>query len=261
MGWDVVQIGLKHNLPVHDMVAFGTELQKRTKHNIRLVAANLFMYSKRKNRISFSDKNEDIEIMCISSPEYESQIDVEVVNYQARKMKSDLGKAFSTVKFKGRVTKQSFNYYLKDNYDLYKICKQNLFIDFFEENIYLDVNINARYGGWESRFHSQDRESREWLIDCRNSIQERARLFGCQKILVCCDQGPTMEIFDRMNMKADALLEYSKSHKYNEDQTYMDSVEDWKDYERQIDFQDYFDDKLKLDDNDFVSVVYDNVEY
>jgi len=36
MGWDVVQIGLRHNLPVHDPFATAKEVAKRMNRNIRL---------------------------------------------------------------------------------------------------------------------------------------------------------------------------------------------------------------------------------
>lgn len=40
MGWDVVQIGLRHNLPVEDPIATTQEVAKRMKRNIRLVYRN-----------------------------------------------------------------------------------------------------------------------------------------------------------------------------------------------------------------------------
>lgn len=41
MGWDVVEIGLKHNLPVNDPLATAKEVAKRMKQNIRLVGHGL----------------------------------------------------------------------------------------------------------------------------------------------------------------------------------------------------------------------------
>lgn len=38
MGWDVVQIGLRHNLPIDDPMATAKEIATRMKQNIRLVA-------------------------------------------------------------------------------------------------------------------------------------------------------------------------------------------------------------------------------
>lgn len=36
MGWDVVEIGLKHNLPVNEPFATAQEVAKRMKQNVRL---------------------------------------------------------------------------------------------------------------------------------------------------------------------------------------------------------------------------------
>lgn len=44
MGWDVVQIGLRHNLPVHDPFATAKEVAKRMNRNIRLVCRNEYEY-------------------------------------------------------------------------------------------------------------------------------------------------------------------------------------------------------------------------
>ena len=37
MGWDVVQIGLRHNLPAHDPFATAKEVAKRMNRNVRHV--------------------------------------------------------------------------------------------------------------------------------------------------------------------------------------------------------------------------------
>lgn len=37
MGWDVVEIGLRHNLPVDDPFAIAQEVAKRMNRNVRLV--------------------------------------------------------------------------------------------------------------------------------------------------------------------------------------------------------------------------------
>ena len=49
MGWDVVQIGLRHNLPVHDPFATAKEVAKRMNRNVRLVYRNEYEYDKENN--------------------------------------------------------------------------------------------------------------------------------------------------------------------------------------------------------------------
>lgn len=46
MGWDVVQIGLRHNLPVNDPFATAKEVAKRMNRNVRLVYRNEYEYDK-----------------------------------------------------------------------------------------------------------------------------------------------------------------------------------------------------------------------
>ena len=49
MGWDVVQIGLRHNLPVDDAFAMVQEVARRMNRNIRLVYMNRYEYDVAKN--------------------------------------------------------------------------------------------------------------------------------------------------------------------------------------------------------------------
>ena len=55
MGWDVVQIGLRHNLPVHDPFATAREVAKRMNRNIRLIYENKYEYDSEKNAGSVLD--------------------------------------------------------------------------------------------------------------------------------------------------------------------------------------------------------------
>jgi hypothetical protein len=64
MGWDVVQIGLRHNLPIYDPFAIAKEVAKRMNQNIKLVYRNKYMYDKEKNVISEANNYfEPIELL------------------------------------------------------------------------------------------------------------------------------------------------------------------------------------------------------
>lgn len=52
MGWDVVQIGLRHDLPVNDPFATAKEVAKRMRQNIRLVYRNEYEYDMANNIVS-----------------------------------------------------------------------------------------------------------------------------------------------------------------------------------------------------------------
>ena len=51
MGWDVVQIGLRHNLPIDDPMATVKEIAARMKQNIRLVARDDYRFDTEKNLV------------------------------------------------------------------------------------------------------------------------------------------------------------------------------------------------------------------
>ena len=91
-------------------------------------------------------------------------------------------------------------------------------------------------------------------------IYHQAKLFGCQEVIICADQGPTMEIFDRMNYSSDDLKEYAKSFQYLKDDTWLEEwkKEGWKKDAKHIMFSDYFQNKLKFASGDSIDVIFDD---
>ena len=86
-------------------------------------------------------------------------------------------------------------------------------------------------------------------------------MFGCKEVIICSDQGPTIEIFDRMNYSADDLKEYSRSYQYlNDDTAWVDKIEkeEWRKNAKHIMFSSYFQNQLNLSNEDFVEVIYDD---
>ena len=62
MGWDVVEIGLKHNLPANNPIATAQEVAKRMKQNVRLVYQNKYEYDVANNVIRDTNSYELIEL-------------------------------------------------------------------------------------------------------------------------------------------------------------------------------------------------------
>lgn len=60
MGWDVVAIGLKHDLPVDDPLATAQAVARRMNTNIRLVYENKFIYDEKSNTVTY---NMDYEVI------------------------------------------------------------------------------------------------------------------------------------------------------------------------------------------------------
>ena len=85
-------------------------------------------------------------------------------------------------------------------------------------------------------------------------------MFGCQEVIICSDQGPTIEIYDHAHYPADKLKEYARSFQYLKDTTWLEKwkKEEWKKNAKHIMFSSYFKNQLNLSDEDFVEVIYDD---
>ena len=86
MGWDVVQIGLRHNLPVHDPFATAKEVAKRMKKNIRLVYRNEYWYDKEENVVSEAKGDEFIELGKYEVNNSMDYLQMTVSDYQANQI-------------------------------------------------------------------------------------------------------------------------------------------------------------------------------
>ena len=260
MGWDVVQIGLRHNLPVHDPFATAKEVAKRMNRNIRLVYRNEYEYDKEKNVVSEVNDYELIELAKFEVNNSNDYLQMIVSDYQAHQIKESVGidklrKATFVGEFADLIASG-------DSFELYEIedNEETLDIRIFKENIDLDICVDGRWYWWEKAFHSTSQENREWLRNYRMKIYHQAKMFGCQEVIICSDQGPTMLIFDNMEYPADKLKEYVQSFQYLKDTTWEEESEkeDWKKNAKHITFSSYFQNQLNLSNEAFVDVIFDD---
>ena len=91
-------------------------------------------------------------------------------------------------------------------------------------------------------------------------IYNQAKMFGCQEVIICADQGPTMEIYDRANYSSDDLKEYAQSYQYLKNTNWVEEweKEDWKKNAKHIMFSSYFQNQLDLSGDDFIDVIFDD---
>ena len=260
MGWDVVQIGLRHNLPVHDPFATAKEVAKRMKKNIRLVYRNEYEYDKEKNVVTEVNDYELIELGKFEVNNSNDYLQMTVSDYQKKHIQESVGidklrKATFVGEFADLIVSD-------DSFQLYEIedNEEILDISIFKENVNLDVNIDGRWYWWEEAFHSTRQENREWLHNYRMQIFHQAKMFGCQEVIICSDQGPTELIYDNMDYSADNLKEYARSFQYLKDTNWVEEYkkEEWKKNAKHITFSSYFQNKLDLSNEDFVEVIYDD---
>ena len=91
MGWDVVQIGLRHNLPVHDPFATAQEVAKRMNRNVRLVYRNEYEYDNTKNVVREAEGYELIELGKYEVNSSKDYLQMIASDYQARQILESVG--------------------------------------------------------------------------------------------------------------------------------------------------------------------------
>ena len=277
MGWDVVQIGLKHDLPVDDPIATAKLIAKRMNCNVKLVYYNEIKYDKINNIVSDVKNFEYIEIARITIENSTDFLQMEVLNYQASQI---LKEADINTLRKAKTTSDWARWWLDDiekQYALYDISGEHLSFKIGRENIRLDVGVEERWWGWEEFFHPVYFD-RDKLLDYRMKIYEQARIFGCKEVIIFSDQGPTELILDHINSSVEYLKQYVNSNQYT-DQYYKmteqyyrmndqydeftkwykpEQIESKKKHAKKITFSSVFQDDFKLEGEDFVEVVYDD---
>ena len=264
MGWDVVEIGLRHNLPVNDPFATAKEVAKRMKKNIRLVYQNEYEYDSANNVVRKVEGYELIELGKFEENDSEDYLQMTVSDYQAHHILESVGiEKLRQATFEGEYADLILDD-IEDSFELYEIegGKDNTYtyISIFKENVDLDVYVDGRWSCWEDAFHSSSQEDREWLHNYRMQIYNRAKMFGCQEVIICSDQGPTGMIYNNMHYSADNLKEYARSFQYLKDTTWLEEweKEEWKKNAKHIVFSVFFQNQLNLSGEDFVEVIFDD---
>ena len=262
MGWDVVEIGLKHNLPVNDPFATAKEVAKRMKQNVRLVYQNEYEYDSANNVVRKAEGYELIELGKFEVNNTKDYLQMTVSDYQANQILQSVGiDKLRQATFEGEFA-ELILHDIEDPFELYEIedKKECLDIRIFKENVNLDVYVIERWHRWEEAFYSSSQKEREWLRNYRMQIYNQTKMFGCQEVIICADQGPTMEIYDRANYSSDDLKEYAQSYQYLKDTNWVEEwgKEDWNNNAKHIMFSSYFQNQLNFSGEDFIDVIFDD---
>lgn len=262
MGWDVVEIGLKHNLPINDPYATAQEVAKRMKQNIRLVYQNKYEYDGSNNVVRKVGGYELIELGKFEVNNSGNYLQMTVSDYRAHEILESVGKdKLRLATFEGEFAESILDD-IEDPFELYEIedKKECLDIRIFNENVNLDVYIIGRWHSWEDAFNQSSQKDREWLRNYRMQIYHQAKIFGCQEVIICSDQGPTEMIYNNMHYSADNLKEYARSYQYLKETTWLEEwkKEEWRKNAKHITFSSYFQNQLNLSSEDFVEVIYDD---
>lgn len=264
MGWDVVQIGLRHNLPVYDIYATAKACGERLRRNIMLVAYTKYKYDNINNIISQVDYSE-YELGRFRFDESDEYLKMVVEHYEAKNIyKTIEAKKLKDVLFEN-CCRSTFIRDATEPWALYEFLDDEFDVRIFEENIDLSVYYWCRWSNFYRSFLYEG-ESTFNLLKYREEVIERARLFGCNQIIYCADQGPGEFICNKMNLKSEDLLSYVRNNEYIDDyflgeHNEKSEIETFKREALHINFSDYVNENLHLKHNQWIDVVFDNVEY
>lgn len=250
-------------MPVDDPIATAEQVSKRMNRNVKLVYGNKYEYDKINNIVSEVEEFEYIEIAKFTIDSSKDYLRMIVPNYQANQILKE-----TSIK---KLRKAKYTSYLaelllddiKYQFELYEIEDENegeeLSIRIFRENVCLDEREFGRWQFFEHAFYPPNLDL-ERLLNFRMKIYEQARMFGCKEMIICADQGPTMEIYDHMDYSAEQLKQYTFSNLYYEDSNWLepDEEEFWKSHARKIKFSSVFNNELQFKEEDFVELVYDD---
>lgn len=264
MGWDVVQIGLRHNLPIDDPMATAKKIATRMKQNIRLVARDDYRFDTEKNLVYSTHSWDCIELGTFKVNDFDKFFRLTVLNYQANQILDQIGvDNLKNIQFADEDA-EFLICELERPFALYELDYDDdgNYMQFFRECINLDICVIERWWTWVTKIREKVLED-NWLWNYRKRIYDRAKLFGCNEVVICSDQGPTELMCELMNKSADELVAYTKSRKYIDEVTWDDEKdkEDWINHGKQIQFSEYFSGtskELLLSEDDFVEVVFDD---
>ena len=261
MGWDVVEIGLRHNLPVNEPFETAKEVSKRMKQNVRLVYQNEYEYDCANNVVRKAEGYELIELGKFEVNNTKDYLQMMVSGYQAHQILGSVGEdKLRQAIFEGKYAELILDD-IEEPFELYEVegGKDDVYIRIFNENVDLDVSVIERWRTWEYAFHLSSKY-REWLCNYRMQIYNQAKMFGCSEVIICSDQGPTEMIYNNMHYSADDLKEYARSFQYLKDTNWIEESkkDEWKMEAKHIMFSSYFQNQLNLSGEDFVEVIYDD---
>lgn len=261
MGWDVVQIGLRHNLPVDDPIATAKEIATRMKQNIQIVAREFYIPDSKKN---FIKHRYAVELGTFKINESDKSLRLTVLNFQINQQLDQI--VVEDLKHTQFVDKCA-GFLVNDRERplvLYELDynDEGDYMQFFRECINLDICVNERWWTWITKIHEKNLEDK-WLWNYRKRIYDRAKMFGCNEVIICSDQGPTWMICEYLDKSADELVAYTKARRYIDESMwdYEKEKEEWITHGKLILFSEYFSgtsSELLSSEEDFVEVVLDD---
>ena len=216
MGADVVEIGIRHRLPVQDPKKLAQEMATIFNTNVKVVALNEFEYDDVANKIIDPTMDDVfIPLFDIAVDESSKYLQLIVVDYQKKQIRIRLSPSqLQSVSFSSPDVKQDFNTSWDNLYDAEFFngddeCSEYSEFYIYQENIEIPYYIPGRWYNFIDYFKSP--EYLDILKEIRMKVGNLAKKFGCNSIIYCSDQTVSARIWDNMEMPASSLLMYAKT--------------------------------------------------
>jgi hypothetical protein len=266
MGWDVVQLGLKHDLPIDDPQATAQVLARRMGCDVQVGYYKYCEYDEAEQRV-YSIPSAFVPLGTphrggSSAP----SLRLVIGNYWADELNQRIAPyGLSEIDFE-ETWIRSFLLEGGNDYQLYTLESDDnedgnaIEIRIFKETVNLALYAVERWSAWARHFESTDEEHWLRLQEYRMQVYERAKVFGCEQVLYFADQGPTELIYDDMDKGAEELLAYVHTRRYLDDSSWIEpeDQEIWRRDGLHIQYADYFKGNIPWREGVWIEVVFDD---
>ena len=266
MGWDVVQLGLKHDLPIDDPQATAQVLARRMGCDVQVGYYKYCEYDEAEQRV-YSIPSAFVPLGTphrggSSAP----SLRLVIGNYWADELNQRIAPyGLSEIDFE-ETRIRSFLLEGGNDYQLYTLESDDnedgnaIEIRIFKETVNLALYAVERWSAWARHFESTDEEHWLRLQEYRMQVYERAKVFGCEQVLYFADQGPTELIYDDMDKGAEELLAYVHTRRYLDDSSWIEpeDQEIWRRDGLHIQYADYFKGNIPWREGVWIEVVFDD---
>ena len=261
MGVDVVNIGLNHTLPVDDPPqVLAKEIAQRLQWNIKLGYDSWTKYDEARRLVSETPYT-FVELERFVVDESKPLYRLSIPDYQYKLIREKIGKNslksinYSSQHLKSMITSNDAPGSL---YELDEEKPGSDFLSIYREHINLGVYQTARWLGWIRKFDSK--EDWQLLLNYRLQVAERAKAFGCSQVIFFADQGPSQDIYETVNLSSQEIIQFilNRTYIHNANDMSEQEKDEWIKTGKIIQYQDYFEDKIHLKDDEFIDVIFDD---
>ena len=262
----MVQLGLKHDLPIDDPQATAQVLARRMGCDVQVGYYKYCEYDEAEQRV-YSIPSAFVPLGTphrggSSAP----SLRLVIGNYWADELNQRIAPyGLSEIDFE-ETWIRSFLLEGGNDYQLYTLESDDnedgnaIEIRIFKETVNLALYAVERWSAWARHFESTDEEHWLRLQEYRMQVYERAKVFGCEQVLYFADQGPTELIYDDMDKGAEELLAYVHTRRYLDDSSWIEpeDQEIWRRDGLHIQYADYFKGNIPWREGVWIEVVFDD---